>query len=183
MSSLYAKLIDVIERQITPLAGAIGQQKYVTSIRDGFITALPFMIVGSFLLVFIFPPSHPTPPGIRPRLAAIFARSSRCADAAVPLQHGGDDPVYRRRDRRQPRQTPSSGLADRRDAVADVVSAGSRAAERWPDLYCLLLRSGSLPPFWWPSIPPSCTPSSNGITSPFACRRKCLPGWRARLKS
>ncbi len=56
MSSLYAKLIDVIERQITPLAGAIGQQKYVTSIRDGFITALPFMIVGSFLLVFIFPP-------------------------------------------------------------------------------------------------------------------------------
>ena len=25
MSSLYAKLIDVIERQITPLAGAIGQ--------------------------------------------------------------------------------------------------------------------------------------------------------------
>ncbi len=142
MSSLYAKLIDVIERQITPLAGAIGQQKYVTSIRDGFITALPFMIVGSFLLVFIFPPSHPTPPGIRPRLAAIFARSSRCADAAVQLQHGGDDPVYRRRDRRQPRQTPSSGLADRRDAVADVVSAGSRAAERWPDLYCLLLRSG-----------------------------------------
>lgn len=67
MSSLYAKLIDVIERQITPLAGAIGQQKYVTSIRDGFITALPFMIVGSFLLVFIFPPSHPTPHRIRPR--------------------------------------------------------------------------------------------------------------------
>ena len=59
MSSLYAKLIDVIERQITPLAGAIGQQKYVTSIRDGFITALPFMIVGSFLLVFIFPPFSP----------------------------------------------------------------------------------------------------------------------------
>lgn len=54
MSSLYAKLIAVIEQKITPMAGAIGQQKYVTSIRDGFITALPFMIVGSFLLVFIF---------------------------------------------------------------------------------------------------------------------------------
>lgn len=145
MSSLYAKLIDVIERQITPMAGAIGQQKYVTSIRDGFITALPFMIVGSFLLVFIFPPFFSGyDVGVCPRLAAIFARSSRCADAAVQLQHGGDDPVYRRRDRRQPRQTPSSGLADRRDAVADVVSAGSRAAERWPDLYCLLLRSGDL---------------------------------------
>lgn len=59
MSSLYAKLIAVIEQRITPMAGAIGQQKYVTSIRDGFITALPFMIVGSFLLVFIFPPFSP----------------------------------------------------------------------------------------------------------------------------
>lgn len=59
MSSLYAKLISVIEQKITPMAGAIGQQKYVTSIRDGFILALPFMIVGSFMLVFIFPPFSP----------------------------------------------------------------------------------------------------------------------------
>ncbi|HEM8058292.1 TPA: PTS sugar transporter subunit IIC [Klebsiella aerogenes] len=59
MSSLYAKLIQVIEKKITPMAGAVGQQKYVTSIRDGFITALPFMIVGSFMLVFIFPPFSP----------------------------------------------------------------------------------------------------------------------------
>ena len=56
MSALYDKLIGVIEQKITPMAGAIGQQKYVTSIRDGFIAALPFMIVGSFMLVFIFPP-------------------------------------------------------------------------------------------------------------------------------
>lgn len=59
MSSLYAKLIAVIEDKITPMAGAVGQQKYVTSIRDGFITALPFMIVGSFMMVFIFPPFSP----------------------------------------------------------------------------------------------------------------------------
>lgn len=59
MSSLYAKLIQVIEQKITPMAGAVGQQNYVTSIRDGFITALPFMIVGSFMLVFIFPPFSP----------------------------------------------------------------------------------------------------------------------------
>lgn len=59
MSSLYSKLISIIEQKITPMAGAVGQQKYVTSIRDGFITALPFMIVGSFMLVFIFPPFSP----------------------------------------------------------------------------------------------------------------------------
>ena len=70
MSSLYAKLIAVIEQKITPMAGAIGQQKYVTSIRDGFITALPFMIVGYDV-------------GFCPRLAAIFPRPSRCADAAI----------------------------------------------------------------------------------------------------
>ncbi|CAG23852.1 PTS cellobiose transporter subunit IIC [Photobacterium profundum] len=56
MSALYDKLVGVIEQKITPIAGKIGQQKYVTSIRDGFIAALPFMIVGSFMLVFIFPP-------------------------------------------------------------------------------------------------------------------------------
>ena len=59
MSALYSKLISVIESKITPMAGAVGQQKYVTSIRDGFILALPFMIVGSFMLVFIFPPFAP----------------------------------------------------------------------------------------------------------------------------
>lgn len=59
MSSLYLKLMSVIENHITPLAGAVGRQKYVTSIRDGFILALPFMIVGSFMLVFIFPPFAP----------------------------------------------------------------------------------------------------------------------------
>ncbi|AIX73735.1 MAG: PTS sugar transporter subunit IIC [Mixta calida] len=56
MSSLYQGLINVIERKITPLAGAVGQQRHVIAIRDGFVAALPFMIIGSFMLVFIFPP-------------------------------------------------------------------------------------------------------------------------------
>lgn len=56
MSAIYDKMVNVIEQKVTPIAGRIGQQKYVTSIRDGFIAALPFMIVGSFMLVFIFPP-------------------------------------------------------------------------------------------------------------------------------
>jgi cellobiose PTS system EIIC component len=56
MSTFYDNMVNIIEQKITPIAGRIGQQKYVTSIRDGFIAALPFMIVGSFMLVFIFPP-------------------------------------------------------------------------------------------------------------------------------
>ena len=56
MSSLYQSMVAVIEQSITPLAGKLGQQKYVIAIRDGFTAALPFMIIGSFMLVFIFPP-------------------------------------------------------------------------------------------------------------------------------
>ncbi|TCV94295.1 PTS sugar transporter subunit IIC [Biostraticola tofi] len=56
MSSLYQSMVGVIEKSITPLAGRLGQQKYVIAIRDGFTAALPFMIIGSFMLVFIFPP-------------------------------------------------------------------------------------------------------------------------------
>jgi len=60
MSSLYQSMIAVIEQSITPLAGRLGQQKYVIAIRDGFTAALPFMIIGSFMLVFIFPPFSAT---------------------------------------------------------------------------------------------------------------------------
>ena len=37
MSSLYAKLIDVIERQITPLAGAIGQDRKSTRLNSSHV--------------------------------------------------------------------------------------------------------------------------------------------------
>ena len=51
MSSLYGMLVKLIEQRIGPLAGKLGQQRYVLAIRDGFIAALPFMIVGSFMPV------------------------------------------------------------------------------------------------------------------------------------
>ena len=59
MNTLYERFVSTIENRVSPLAGRIGQQKYVQAIRDGFIAALPFMIVGSFMLVFIFPPFSP----------------------------------------------------------------------------------------------------------------------------
>ena len=56
MNSFYNFLVGIIEKRLAPMAGVIAQQRYVRAIRDGFIAALPFMIVGSFMLVFIFPP-------------------------------------------------------------------------------------------------------------------------------
>lgn len=145
MSSLYAKLIDVIERQITPMAGAIGQQKYVTSIRDGFICC-PALYDRRLVPVGVYLPA------VSPDTTWGFARawlqfSLDHRDALMlpfNFSMGVMTLFIAVGIAAQPRQTPSSGLADRRDAVADVVSAGSRAAERWPDLYCLLLRSGDL---------------------------------------
>ena len=48
-----------IEQKLAPIATAVGSQRHISAIRDGFISALPFMIVGSFLLIFAFPPFSP----------------------------------------------------------------------------------------------------------------------------
>ncbi|MGF1889724.1 PTS sugar transporter subunit IIC [Photobacterium profundum] len=53
---LYDSIINFVENIIAPLAVKVGNQKYVRAMRDGFIVAMPFIIVGSFALVFAFPP-------------------------------------------------------------------------------------------------------------------------------
>lgn len=52
----YDKVMTVVEKHIAPLAAKIGSQKHVRAMRDGFIIAMPFIIVGSFILIFAFPP-------------------------------------------------------------------------------------------------------------------------------
>lgn len=56
MSNIF---FDFIEQKIAPVAGAFASQRHIGAVRDGFIGAMPFMIVGSFLLVFAFPPFSP----------------------------------------------------------------------------------------------------------------------------
>ncbi len=56
-----------VENYISPIAGRISSQRHVMAIRDGFISAMPFMIVGSFLLVFAYPPFSPDTTGFCPR--------------------------------------------------------------------------------------------------------------------
>lgn len=53
---IYNNIISIIERKIAPVAGKIGDQRHVLAVRDGFISAMPFMIVGSFLMILAFPP-------------------------------------------------------------------------------------------------------------------------------
>ena len=64
-----------VENYISPVAGRISSQRHVMAIRDGFISAMPFMIVGSFLLVFAYPPFSRIPHGDLPAPGWIWQKS------------------------------------------------------------------------------------------------------------
>ncbi|KAA9001255.1 PTS sugar transporter subunit IIC [Affinibrenneria salicis] len=50
------KFFVYLENVLTPVAVKVGGQRHLTAVRDGFICAMPFIIVGSFMLIFAFPP-------------------------------------------------------------------------------------------------------------------------------
>lgn len=47
------KLMTFIESKILPIAGKIASNRYLNAIRDGFVFAMPFLIVGSFILLIL----------------------------------------------------------------------------------------------------------------------------------
>ncbi|GAK82837.1 PTS system cellobiose-specific IIC component [Vibrio ponticus] len=56
---LYDSILGFVEKYIAPLAVKVGNQPHVRAMRDGFIVSIPFIIVGSFILIFAFPPFDP----------------------------------------------------------------------------------------------------------------------------
>lgn len=48
---LYDAIIGIVEKHIAPIAAKVGNQPHVRAMRDGFIVAMPFIIVGSFILI------------------------------------------------------------------------------------------------------------------------------------
>lgn len=59
MSTISDNISAVIDKYIGPIAGRVAAQQHIGSIRDGFIAAIPFLIVGSCLLALAFPPFDP----------------------------------------------------------------------------------------------------------------------------
>lgn len=57
--SFYASLMRVVENHIAPVGGHIGGQRHIIAIRDGFISAMPFLIIGSIMLIVANPPFDP----------------------------------------------------------------------------------------------------------------------------
>ena len=77
--SISQSLFQFIEQKISPFAARLSSQRHVMAVRDGFISAMPFMIVGSFLLVFVHPP-------FSPESSWEFARSWLALSAKYELQ-------------------------------------------------------------------------------------------------
>lgn len=47
------RVMQFIENKILPIASKIAQNRYLNAIKDGFIFAMPFLIVGSFILLVL----------------------------------------------------------------------------------------------------------------------------------
>ncbi len=50
------RLFGTLEKVMLPVAAKISSQRHIMAIRDGFISVMPFMIIGSFILIFAYPP-------------------------------------------------------------------------------------------------------------------------------
>lgn len=51
-----SRIFASLETVMLPMAGKIAAQRHIMAIRDGFVTVMPFMIIGSFVLIFAYPP-------------------------------------------------------------------------------------------------------------------------------
>lgn len=56
MSVWLSKITDFMETYVQPYGEKLERHPYIIAIREGFILALPFLIVGSFMLILLFPP-------------------------------------------------------------------------------------------------------------------------------
>lgn len=50
------RIFSSLETMMLPMAARIAAQRHIMAIRDGFVTVMPFMIIGSFVLIFAYPP-------------------------------------------------------------------------------------------------------------------------------
>lgn len=57
--AVFNVIFRFVENYVSPIAGRISSQRHVMAIRDGFISAMPFMIVGFVSVGICLPPFSP----------------------------------------------------------------------------------------------------------------------------
>ncbi|WP_047382103.1 PTS cellobiose transporter subunit IIC [Cetobacterium sp. ZWU0022] len=45
--------MNLIEKKLMPIAAKVGQNRYLNAIKDGFVYTMPFLIIGSFILLLV----------------------------------------------------------------------------------------------------------------------------------
>jgi len=53
MNKIMTKFTKFTEKHLMPLASKMANQKHLTALKDGFVYAMPFLIVGSFILLLV----------------------------------------------------------------------------------------------------------------------------------
>ena len=48
-----SQFMNFIEEKMMPIAGKVGQNRYLNAIKDGFVYTMPFLIIGSFILLIV----------------------------------------------------------------------------------------------------------------------------------
>ncbi len=56
MTTVSGRFIDFMNAHVAPVAKRMENQPHISAIRDGFIVVLPFLIVGSFIMILLIPP-------------------------------------------------------------------------------------------------------------------------------
>lgn len=54
--SVLNGVMSFVEKIVAPVAAKVSTQRHINAIKDGFVATMPFLIVGSLLLVLAFPP-------------------------------------------------------------------------------------------------------------------------------
>ncbi|AEM77855.1 PTS sugar transporter subunit IIC [Thermoanaerobacter wiegelii] len=53
---MLGKVTSFVEKWVVPIFEPIGRERHMVAVRDGFVGAMPFFIVGSFFILFANPP-------------------------------------------------------------------------------------------------------------------------------
>lgn len=48
-----SNFMNIIEEKLMPIAAKVGQNRYLNAIKDGFVYVMPFLIIGSFILLMV----------------------------------------------------------------------------------------------------------------------------------
>jgi PTS system cellobiose-specific IIC component len=66
------KLFELLERYVLPVMTKLSEQRHLRAVRDGIISTIPLIIVGSFFLIIAFPPIPALAALVKPYAANIL---------------------------------------------------------------------------------------------------------------